>query len=301
MKHFNKALISFIFIALFSFPIYSNEPIPFEYDQYGRILVPIEIGSDNIYPFLLDTASRRFSITDELLPQSHIKRHDHRTIRHMSSAGMYNLPLATLKQVSFGQNAREARIAAIFPKSRQIMGSAGFDAYHGYILHINPMHKQIELHANSGAFANADWQLITGNPNQYGGLLLETTYKGHNLTVVLASGLSTSILDIQAASALFPNRVNKNHVLPGKEDGVVDLQMGLNQKRYLEKTIVLEDFSIKDWHLGNLSVAIRGLSTQNKTGYTNSMLLMLGADVLAKTEMAIDGRSHQLWISPNKN
>jgi hypothetical protein len=276
------------------------DEIAYERDKFGRILVPIDLGDGQNRRFLLDTGARRFAVNAGMLPHKKIREFERSTINYMSSAGVLRLPLVKLENVGFIQNNREGLIAGVFPAKFKSVGIAGFDAYHGYILHINPAKQQLGLYGNVGSFALRDWRLITGNPNVYGGLLLETEYKGVALTVLLSSGLSKSMLDIQAAALLFPDKVTQFHVTPGKEYGTERVVMGLDPRQKVYSTLILKDFNIRGWQLGDIEVAVNHLPVRKNTGYINTAFLMLGADVLAEKEYAIDSRGHQLWLPPEE-
>jgi|GEM_PF-6634281 len=292
------ALSASLFVAaLIAEPVRAE--IHIKKDEFGRITVPVNIGGGEVYYFLLDTAARRFGIRQDSVPSPHIKTYSHRNIRHMSSSGILILPLAKFKQIEFGRNSIETAIAGLFPRAGSygdIAGVAGFDAYHGYILHVQPSKLHIELHANVGSFATAGWKLITGHPNAYGGLLIENDYDGQDITVLLASGLSKTLINQAAAALLFPDLFPKGKRKKGARFGRSDVFKGLHSRLVGLDTLVLQDFHVGGWELGDLEVGITVLPVKEQTGFMAAPFIMLGSDVLANREYALDARSHQLWV-----
>ena len=279
---------------------FAHAGVPFTKDAYGRILVPVELGDGQERLFLLDTAARRFGLTSSILPHQGIKRFQGSNIRHVSSAGTLNLSLAKIRNVRFDENRREDMVAAIFPVSPFVEGLAGFDAYHGYLLHVDPQSNQLALHANSEEFARAGWRLISGSPNSYGGLLIESHYAGKPITVLLASGLSHSVIDVRAAKLLFPDRFKKGKFQKDRKKPDLSVVMGLMPNSHLLKPVVLKDFNVEGWELGDVEFGIDKLPVDRNRSAMNAPLLMLGADILANHEYVLDTRGHQLWLPPVK-
>jgi len=291
----NCILLGFLFSVAAS---EASADIDFRTDEFGRILVPVELGDDQNHMFMLDTAARRFGVTAVLVGQGGVKLFKGSHIRHVSSSGTLQLPLAKVSRMSFGKNTRTELLAGLFSSSYIAEGLLGFDAYHGYLLHVMPVDRRMVLHANSGEIARAGWRLIEGSPNSSGGLLVNAEIRDTKVRVLLASGLSRSILSISAARVIFPERFKKGVLIQEKGEREINVAMGFTARKYLLKTLVLKGFKIQDWDLGDLVVGVKALPTGNGENTHAIPFMMLGADVLATHEYVLDTRGHQLWVPP---
>ena len=297
LRHTLAVAISISIAAILASSVQAE--IHIKKDKVGRITVPVKIGDGEIRYFLLDTAARRFGIRQDNIPDPLIQTYSERNIRHMSSSGLLVLPLAKIKRIEFGKSTTETAITGLFPAARgdgDIAGVVGFDAYQGYILHVQPRKLHLELHANAGEFANAGWRLIPGHPNAYGGLLIENNYDGQDITVLLASGLSKTLINRAAAVLLYPELFPKGKRKNPTQFGHSVVLKGLHSSLTGLDTLVLEDFHVLGWELGDLEVGISVLPVREQTGFIGAPFIMLGSDVLASREYALDARNHQLWV-----
>lgn len=279
-----------------------EKTVPFSINAAGYIVVPLEISGEEASCFILDTAARRFGITNEMADLPGAERVYRGMINHVSSGGNLRLPHARLHNLRFAGHELELGNSAIFP-SRVANGPVscgvlGFDAYHGYVMRLNGPARRLELDPHSGDLARAGWRLISAEPNNQGALMIQTSYRGQELTVILATGLSRSMLDYSAAELLFPERFEGKPKPSLKGHGATIASLGFLASEREYKTLLLPDFAIKSWHVGNVEAAVTRLPARVQTGHVKAPLLMLGADVLAHKDFALDTRSHQLWVPP---
>lgn len=281
--------------------------IPFTLTEDGYITVPLEIGGVEAPCFILDTATRRFGVTNQMADRHWAERVFEGTLNHVSSGGKLRLPLAKLHRIRFGDHEIETGYAAIFPDRAEAgvisCGLVGFDAYHGYVMRLNGPEKRLELTAHSGNFARAGWRLITAEPNSQGALMIDTSYNGEQVTVMLATGLKHSMMDFATARRLMPEHFktdpnNPRNVLVTSPHDTIASNIGLIARERTYETLMLTDFHVNGWALGDVEVAVAPLPVRDQTGYMDAPLIMLGADILKHKDFALDTRAHQLWVPP---
>lgn len=276
--------------------------IPFTLDREGRIIVPLEIGGVESPCFILDTATRRFGVTNHMANRHWAERVFKGSINHISAGGTVRLPLAKLHRIRFGNHEIETGYAAIYPdriaSGPVTCGMLGFDAYHGYIMRLEGPARRISLNAHPGELARAGWRIITAEYNNQGALLIDTEYRGQTITVMLATGLSRTMIDYAAAKLLFPEDFDGSPAARDTPHGVALARMGFLAAEREYDTLMLPDLTVKGWALGDVEAVVTHLPVRDQTGYMNAALLMIGADVLVQKDFALDTRAHQLWVPP---
>lgn len=269
------------------------EVYPFQIDAHGRPLLQVTFNNGDHANFLLDSAARRTGIVNALADKQLAKRQYRSTIRHFSSAGLLALPLAKLNAFSLFDRQITENIIALYPDDAIAKGLIGFDALRGQLLRFEPSAQAIHVTASPADIARQGWLRIDGRYNRHLGIVLSANYHNLEIDVLVATGSSHTILDRAAATRLFPD---KNFSL---FFGVNEVYQGLApQPRNLD-TIVLKDFSIGGWYLGNLEVTVAVLPSREATGYMDSSFMMLGADVLTRQNISLDFRDHAVWIPAN--
>lgn len=273
--------------------------IPFKRDAYGRMLVPVTVDGITHDCFLFDTAARRFAIAFKEEDLNSIVVEDRSSMNFMSSSGFLRLPLAQVSSLAVGRKELGKTYVARFPKGDTACGVAGFDAYNGFVMQVDPAQSVIRQLPHSGDLAAANWQFIDGSFNRFGGMLLKTTYRGQEITVMLASGLSASLMDYKTAKLMFPDKFRKGpgYTLDGKWEAQF-LSRGIVGGPKQFESLTLKDFDIQGWKLGDIKVAVTRLNDERGISSKSDAFIMIGADVLAARPYAIDTRWHQVWYPP---
>ncbi len=283
-------------------PVAAGSSISFTLDRDGHIILPLEVGGVEAPCFILDTATRRFGVTNQMADRLWAERVYRGSITHVSAGGSVRLPLAKLHRIHFGDHEIETGYAAIYPDTLpgtdSGCGLLGFDAYHGYVMRLEGPARRVTLTAHSGNLARAGWRLIAAEYNSQGALLIDTEYRGQTITVMLATGLTRTMLDRTAAHLLFPERLKGDTVPTLKAHDVATARIGLLAPEKAYDTLLLPDLAVAGWQLGEVEALIAPLQVREQTGYRNAALLMLGADILAHKDFALDTRAHQLWVPP---
>jgi hypothetical protein len=291
-----------ILTLLIATPRAGATSIAFTLDTEGRIVVPLEIGGVENPCFILDTATRRFGLSNQMADRHWAERVFKGSINHISSGGAVRLPLAKLHRIRFGDHEIETGYAAIYPDRTAggpvKCGMLGFDAYHGYVMRLEGPARRINLSANPGALARAGWRIITAEYNNQGALMIDTEYRGQTLTVMLATGLSHTMIDYAAAKLLFPEDFDGSPTARSKPHGTTLARMGFIAPEREYDTLMLPDLAVNGWPLGDVEAVVAHLPVRDQTGYMNAALLMIGADILARQDFALDTRAHQLWVPP---
>lgn len=282
-----NAIAAAFFLAL-GFNAAQSNDARYTLDQHGRILVPVQLGSQS-YHYLLGTSSRRIGVKEGNLDALNIKRYERSVLEEFSIVGEIKLPMAGLSSMTLAGRTITDRYITLYPKNAGADGILGYEAFGEQLVHINPSKKTIGFHAHAGQFSANDWLLVDGRHNRYGGIIVQTAYQGVLLDVLFASSLSHSILDVNAYSAL------KAQLQQPKRSAFVNVAIGMTGRTRTFQEQTLPQFKIGDFSLGDVKVVTTNLAVADSAGPSSRMLLILGADVIGSRELTLDYRSYQLW------
>ena len=266
---------------------------PLKFDRHGRPLIEVSFENGDAHMLLLDTAARRTAFKNQLADRLNANMRSRSTIRHFSAAGVVALPLASLPEMNvFGKVVRQ-NVIALYPDYSPNIGLIGFDTLRGQVFRFDPHAMKVDVWSHSGHLANEGWTLLQGRPNRAWDIVLETRINGHDIDILVATGSSHTLLDLDAARKVFPNKNFKLFF------GTWNVHRGLNAKPLNLDTIVLEDFSIGDWHLGDLEVGATRLRLAEDTGLKGKDVMILGSDVLMNGPIGLDFRQQAVWVPGN--
>jgi len=263
--------------------------VPFRYDAEHRIMLPVLIPDRKPALYLLDTASRFVGMTNSEVARLGLSILAQASIREFASTSQLKLPVTSVHTMTLGTLPLDNQWVAVFPNAGGPSGALGYRVYANRLIHIDPKHRNLGFYSNDGRFSQNGWKLVTGRANRYGAIVLETKIRGVPFDIVIASGNSRSLIDWQAAEALFPDLYKHP---PAR---TVSVTAGLiNEVRHVQAK-TLHNVHIGSWTLGDLEVGITRLPVRQVTGYMNANLLMLGADALTREEIVLDFRHWQVW------
>ena len=214
-----------------------------------------------------------------------------RTMRSFSPLGLLNLPLVALSGITFDNRTLTENFGGVYPPNSSAAGLLGYDSFGAHIVYIQPGQSTVTFLANSSIFSNNHWQLLVGRANRHGGIVLEVEHKGVPLDVLLDTSLSRSILDRNAAMVL-----GIEPGTGGKNTRFIDVAVGIFPYEKTWPRAKIEGFAHKGWLIGDLDVGVSRLPVEEATGNATANLLILGADVLVKGDIALDFRGHQVWV-----
>lgn len=291
-----RILLFLVAICLNSFSIQAEQTVAFKRDAQGRILVPVTIDENSSDYLQLDTAAGRTAISEVKRHPYHVKPYDGH-IRHMASNGFAKVSVGTMENLAVAGINIKRHIVAVYPadyKSVQendapVAGVVGFDVFRGQLLQINGEAGHIAYAANSGFLDQGEWGVIPGYPNTNASILTKTSYKGVELTVLFATGYSRSALNLAAFAELYPNQ--KHRVLPRK----ITYRRGMENRVRAGGAVTLAGLDIGGWQLDDLEVAVINVPSIRIAGEDNVPLLILGADVLTRSNLVFDYRDFQVW------
>ena len=286
--------LAILLTAAFAFPATAKpEILPVALDEYGRITVPTLLdGRSEAQYFLFDSAARRSLLLNRDSDANGIRRYEKGTIRHYSAEGLLRLPAATISSWKVGSRTVKNSIIGLYSDTDEAAGLVGNNVFLGRILHWRPGAGQLEIHANTAPFAGASWRNVGGRPNRHFSMLLTTEYRGVEITVLVATGASRTVLDTGTLNQLFPNSKQWSE----KNIDYKSVEFGLGSQRKNFRDFTLPNFAIGKWHLGDIGVLSKSFDTKEITGFVNAPVMILGADILLANEVAFDFRDYQLWV-----
>lgn len=264
-----------------------------KFDDYGRMMIPVKLqGASQEQYYLFDTAARRNLILKENSHGPAIKLYKKGTLRHFSSEGLLRLPAATIEQWQVGGRTVKQSIAGLYVDSGYPSGMVGNTVFRGRILHWKPGGDRLNVYTNSAPLAHASWHNIGGRPNRHFSMLLTTNYRGQDITVLVSTGTSKTLLNVDLADKIFP----RDKVEASKIPGFQTVAFGLSSPRRRYSKVKLPNFKIGWWDLGDIEVLSAHFDTKEITGLMNAPVMILGSDILMQNEIAFDFRDYQLWV-----
>lgn len=286
-----SAVLSACLLLLASVASYGGEPIKFTRDVHGRILLPVTYSDGQTFDYMLNTSLRRIGVRQHTAKIKGLALYMRRKSSNFTPLGMVVLPLARYDDMSFDGRLLSERFGGVYPANSTAAGMLGYDAFGNHVVHIQLESSTVSFLANSGMFSTDDWHLLIGRPNRHGGIVLKVEHEGVPLDVLLDTSLSQSVLDRKAAKALGLN--------PGKsrkKTKFIDVSIGIlfNDKTWPWAKI--ENLAFEGWPIGDVQVGVSTLPVAEATGRKDANLLILGADVLLKQDIAFDFRNHQVWV-----
>ncbi len=287
---FSKVILICAALTFVSATTAASETHKFQQDEFGRPLLPIQFADGSSSLMLLDTAVRRTGLKNELARRLSTKIRDYSSIRHFSSDGLVERPHGLLSELSLWGRRIEDNTVALYPDFASQDGTIGFDAYGWHIIRLHAKDRLIEFQPNTADINRAGWHVVDGRFNHHFGIVLSTTYNDEEFDILVATGASRTVIDINAAKKLAKAGIIE------KPDGFQYIAMGLNPRDRGMNETVLPEFSIGSWNLGDLPVLVSRLPVRDATGNNNSNFIMLGADVLLAGDIALDFRDFQVWV-----
>jgi len=285
--------LAFLLAATTAPAIAKSETLPVTLDDYGRITMPIVLdGRTSTQHFLFDTAARRSLVLNRDSNAAGIRRYENGTIRHFSAEGLLRLPAATISSWKVGGRTVQNSIIGFYSDNAELAGLVGNNVFLGRILHWRLGSGLLNVYANTAALSDASWHNIGGRPNRHFSMLLTTEYRGVEITVLVATGASRTMLDSDTLYKLFPN----SEVWSPNNVDYKSVEFGLGSQRKNFRAFKLPDFKIGSWDLGEVEVLSANFDTKEITGFMNAPVMILGADILLKHEVAFDFRDYQLWV-----
>jgi len=267
--------------------------LPVKLDEYGRITIPVTLeGGKQEQYFLLDTAARRSLLLNKDSGLSAVRLYQQGTIRHFSSHGLLRLPAAVIAGWKIGDRLVGNSLIGLYPDNASARGLVGNDDFVGHILHWAPKQKRLGVYTNTLPISTAAWHNIGGKPNRHFSMMLKTEYQGEEITVLVATGTSRTLLDNDTASRL--SQGAKNRPIDKRPSAMSAIGLGFPSKSFRE--LILPDFKIGAWSLGDIKVLSARVDVREITGFMDAPVMILGADILLKHEVAFDFRDYQLWV-----
>jgi len=288
---FGSAIITACTLLLVSSVSFGGDAITFTRDEGGRILLPVSYGDGQTFSYMLGTNARRLGVRESSNEVKGVKVFPRRTMRSFSPLGLLNLPLVGLDGVIFDNRVLNDRFGGVYPSNSSAAGVLGYDAFGDHIVYIQPANSTVTFLANTAMLSSEQWQLLVGRPNRHGGIVLEIEHRGIVLDVLLDTSLSRSVLSRKAAKALGiePGR-------GGKNTRFIDVAVSILPFEKTWPRARIKGLTHKNWLIGDLDVGVSKLPTEEATGKKQANVLILGADILLKTDIAFDFRDHQVWV-----
>lgn len=293
-----KSLMRFLLLVpvlLLATRVTAAEILPVKLDQYGRMLVPVEIyGRMQVRHFLFDTSARYPLLLNRDNGAMGIKLIKKGTLNHVSTMGLIRLPVAHIEAYMLGNRMVENAVVGFFPDWAAADGLMGNDAFHGRIVHWVPEDRQLRIYPNLAPISDDRWQHLGGRAGKSFSLIVTTEYRGKELDVVIATGLSRSIIDTSIVGEL---SLSFGATGALDEDRIRETGMrGLNPDAEEGIPVSVPGFAIGDWWIGDFVPLASYVDRVEMTGFMNSRVILLGADVLSRQEVAFDFRDFHLWV-----
>ena len=270
--------------------------MPFTLDASGRPVIELSFDNNTKQPVLIDTAARRTALKETFASQAGVERRGLNNIRHASAYGTLRLPLGSLDRLTVFNRRFRDNVVALYPDRSPLYiggetrGLVGFDVMRGHVFRFDPNAGEVDIWSHSAELANDNWMIVQGRANRAWDLVLETNYMGVDLTILVATGSSHTLLGLETAQKMFPDRTFKMRF------GTWDVHRGLSAKPTNLDTVKLENFSVGPWQIGEVEIGVTRLSFEAETRLKGKHVMVLGSDVLMRGPIAFDYRNQAVWV-----
>lgn len=291
-----RFLLFTVFFLTTSITVTAQTIVPFERDQFGRILLPVITsgGADELLQF--DTGAGRSGISSAKRDIFQLKGR-RGAIRHLASSGYERLPIGIISDMEVAGIPVTDHKVAIYPSDYKIIeadrervpGVVGFDVFRGRLIQIDPTERQIIHSANSGFLDHDEWDIVAGYANDNANIMATVEYKGVELHVLFATGFSKSSINHSAFNRLFPEQ--KDRVQTRR----INVTKGMENRVRALGVVTLQNLNISGWDIGDLEVAVANVTSRHITGEKGLPLLVLGAEILTHTALVFDFRDFRIW------
>lgn len=267
----------------------------------ARMTVPVTIGSDGPYRFVVDTGAERTVISRELagvlglLPG--------RTVRVTAMAGSASVATVVIPDISVGSATAGARLTgqrieapALIQRNLGAEGLVGIDTLQGHALTIDfdkqvmtvmPSTKRLRIEH----FGPDD--IVIHAKNLLGQLVVtDASYQGHKVRVVIDTGSVISMGNLALRKLVAPNAARMQPVT------LLSVTGALLTADYTQ----IDKVHVGDIGFANLPVAFSDAAPFARLGLTHQPALLLGMDALRLFgRVRIDFANRELRLAKPKD
>ncbi|MBO6506152.1 MAG: aspartyl protease family protein [Kordiimonadaceae bacterium] len=275
------------------------DTVPFTLDASGRPVIQLTFDNETKQSAVIDTAARRTAMKETVAFAAGVERRGLNNIRHASAYGTLRLPLGSLDKLTVFNRRFKDNVVALYPDRSPLYiggettGLVGFDVMRGHVFRFNPTSGEVDVWSHSAQLANDGWMIVQGRANRSWDLVLETEFQGVDLTILVATGSSHTLVDLETAKKMFPEKTFKMNF------GTWDVHRGLSTKPTNLDTLEIEGFTIGPWDIGKIEVGVTRLRFEPETRLKGKNVMVLGSDVLMRGPIAFDYRNQAVWVPKN--
>lgn len=268
------------------------ESQPSSLDDQGRILIPVGVGEQGSYPFLLDTAASRTVVYRKLVSELGLEALPRRSTRVMTATGAREMQLYRLGDLHVLGLTMTVHETVAMPDvgRRDIYGIVGVDLMRGRVLLLGKGRAQLVADEFDLPGREEDWLRVDGRPVGYGSVAVTVTIGGHEIPAIVDTGAGASVLNRAALDLLQQDDtdgVSIDRATLSSSGGTVAAQI-----------VMVREMNIGGWKRSNERLTSAQLPIFAVYGAARTPAMILGADILlSPTATAIDFNDWALWIN----
>lgn len=251
-------------------------------DNYERMTVPVEIGGQGPYPFVVDTGAERTVISRELAHELRLAPSGQAQLHSMTGSSAVDTVMIPVLGISAG-SVRNIRAPALARSDLGATGLLGIDSLRNNQLLLDFRQQTMTIRPASAKRERLDPdEIVVTAKSKFGQLILaDAEANGHRIAVIIDTGSQISI----GNSALRRKILGKKPRTPPPQVEVISVTGG----RLIADYTRIDKIKIGGVTMTDMPIAFVDAHPFAKFGLTNKPALMLGMNGLkAFDRVAVD-------------
>ncbi len=255
-------------------------------DRHDRMTVPVRIGANGPYDFLIDTGSQNTVLSTGLAGKLALK--SERKVRLIGVAGVSEVDTVMLDEVVLGRRSFYSLLAPLLPEMHiGAQGILGLDSLQGQRVQIDFRKGTMAVDDAKALGGNRGYEIVVTARRRSGQLIMaDATIDGIKVNVVIDTGAEYSIGNRVLQKALAKRGRNGQMVLKSVTGQTIVADLG-----------VASNLQIEQMNFGNVVIAYADAPPFKTLGLDAKPALFLGMrDMRALDRIAIDFATRRIYF-----
>lgn len=255
-------------------------------DRHDRMTVPVRIGANGPYDFLIDTGSQNTVLSTGLADKLALK--SDRKVRLIGVAGVSEVDTVMLDEVVLGRRSFFSLLAPLLPETHiGAEGILGLDSLQGQRVQIDFRKSTMAVDDAKALGGNKGYDIIVTARRRSGQLIMaDAEIDGIKVNVVIDTGAEYSIGNRVLQKALAKRGRNGQMVLKSVTGQTIVADLG-----------VASNLKIEQMNFGNVVIAYADAPPFKSLGLDAKPALFLGMrDMRALDRIAIDFSTRRIYF-----
>ncbi|MFO1255678.1 MAG: aspartyl protease family protein [Sphingomonadaceae bacterium] len=255
-------------------------------DRHDRMTVPVRIGANGPYRFLIDTGAQNTVLSTALAGKLALKAQGKANL--IGVAGVSKVDTVMLEEIGLGQRSFYSVLAPLLPEQAiGAEGILGLDSLQGQRVQIDFRAGTMAVDDARALGGNRGYEIVVTARRKSGQLIMtDATIEGVRVSVVIDTGAEYSIGNRVLQKALAKRTLNGTMVLKSVTGQTITAELGL-----------ADDLRIQEMNFGNVVIAYADAPPFKALGLDGRPALFLGMrDMRALNRIAIDFATRRIYF-----